>query len=158
MSKKGFTLVEILVVIVIIVLITTFSLIAIENARNKTRNAIILSSLEQVQAIGETVYNPEDGYKELSKMRPSTHDSEQDYYTLKQIRKKIEEMGSDARIRFPKDDGIGEFEAYCAYAFVVPFDSQYTAFCVDSLGNKVKAPLGDLNCDSKVLQPNCDYK
>jgi prepilin-type N-terminal cleavage/methylation domain-containing protein len=158
MKKRGFTLVEILVVVVIIILITTFSLIAIESARNKTRNAIIVSSLEQVQAIGETVYNPEDGYKELSKMRPSTHDSDQDYYTLKQIRKKIEEMGSDARIRFPKDDGIGEYEEYCAYAFAVPLDNQYTVFCVDSSGNKVKAPLGDLNCDSKVLRPNCNYK
>jgi prepilin-type N-terminal cleavage/methylation domain-containing protein len=155
MSKKGFTLVEILVVIVIILLITAFTLIVIESARNKTKNAIILTSLEQIQAIAETSYNAEDGYKELSKMRPHVHDITQDYYTLNQIRQKIEEMGSTARIFFPIDGATGGYEDYCAYALVMPRSSENIVFCIDSLGNKVVAPIAKINCGKSGIPANC---
>ncbi len=162
-KEKGFTLIEIMVVVVIIILITSVTVIAINRARERTRNAIITSSLEQIQGIAKTTYNPSpqdknEEYKEFFNMRESAWDFEKDYHTLQQIRKRIEEMGSIARIRFPIDDGMGEYEEYCAYAFLIPRDTRFVVFCVDHLGNRVVAPLGDLKCDSSVLSYNCEYK
>ena len=56
-NKKGFTLVEMLVVIAIIGILSATLLTALGPARNKAKDARIISSLNQIRAIAETLYD-----------------------------------------------------------------------------------------------------
>ena len=62
MNKKGFTLIELLVVIAIIGILSTLSVIALNNARQKSRDARRVADVKQVQTALELFYNDENGY------------------------------------------------------------------------------------------------
>lgn len=61
-NKKGFTLVELLVVIAIIGLLSTLAVVALNNARQKSRDARRVSDIKQIQTALELYYNDEGGY------------------------------------------------------------------------------------------------
>lgn len=54
--QKGFTLIEMLVVIAVIGILSATALTALGPARNKAKDARIISGLNQVRAIAETLY------------------------------------------------------------------------------------------------------
>lgn len=56
-NKKGFTLIELLVVIAIIGLLSTLAVVALNNARQKARDARRLSDIKQIQTALELYYN-----------------------------------------------------------------------------------------------------
>lgn len=56
-NKKGFTLIELLVVIAIIGLLSTLAVVALNNARQKARDARRLSDVKQIQTALELYYN-----------------------------------------------------------------------------------------------------
>jgi len=58
----GFTLIELLVVIAIIGLLSTLAVVALNNARQKSRDARRVSDIKQVQTALELYYNDEGGY------------------------------------------------------------------------------------------------
>ncbi|MDI6734476.1 MAG: type II secretion system protein [Patescibacteria group bacterium] len=59
-NKKGFTLIEMMVVIGVIGILAALVLTAVGPSRNKARDARIISSVNQTRAIIETMYNPTD--------------------------------------------------------------------------------------------------
>ena len=61
-NKKGFTLVELLVVIAIIGLLSTLAVVALNNARQKARDARRVSDVKQIQTALELYYNDQGGY------------------------------------------------------------------------------------------------
>ncbi|MFA4942247.1 MAG: FISUMP domain-containing protein [Patescibacteria group bacterium] len=61
-SKKAFTLIELLVVIAIIGLLATVSVIALNNARSKSRDAKRVSEIKQIQTALELYYNDQNRY------------------------------------------------------------------------------------------------
>lgn len=61
-DKKGFTLVELLVVVAIIGLLSTLAVVALGSARGKARDAKRLSDIKQVQTALELFYNDNNGY------------------------------------------------------------------------------------------------
>lgn len=61
-NKKGFTLVELLVVIAIIGLLATLSVIALNNARAKSRDAKRISDIKQIQTALELYFNDVNQY------------------------------------------------------------------------------------------------
>lgn len=61
-NKKGFTLVELLVVIAIIGLLSTLAVVALNNARQKARDARRMSDIKQIQTALELYYNDKGGY------------------------------------------------------------------------------------------------
>jgi len=57
MKKKGFTLIELLVVIAIIGLLSTLSVVALNSAREKARDAKRVSDIKQTQTALELYYS-----------------------------------------------------------------------------------------------------
>jgi prepilin-type N-terminal cleavage/methylation domain-containing protein len=153
--EGGFTIVEMMVVILIIALALLFIFVSFDISKNKTRDAVIVSELEQLQGIAETVYHPTTGYKELYEMRGNPLNINDDYGTLKQIRTRIDEMGRGVDIWFPEDSIIDEegFDEYCA--LVLLFSNKNEIFCIDSTGfaGKVDISDGPVECESKNYRP-----
>ncbi|OIO17310.1 hypothetical protein COV56_02290 [Candidatus Kuenenbacteria bacterium CG11_big_fil_rev_8_21_14_0_20_37_9] len=61
-NKKGFTLIELLVVIAIIGLLATLSVVALNNARQKSRDAKRVSDIKQIQTALELYYVDANAY------------------------------------------------------------------------------------------------
>jgi len=62
MKKKGFTLIELLVVIAIIGLLSTLSVVALNSARQKSRDAKRVADIKQIQTALELYYNDNNSY------------------------------------------------------------------------------------------------
>jgi len=161
-KKEGFTLIEIAVVVLIIATLSALVLYAIDIARKKTRDAVIISQLEQIQAIAETVYNPVNGYKKLYEMRKDSATIEDDYGTLKGIGRKIEEMGKSFNLFFPHDssNARNNYSSYCAYVYL--FRNPHEVFCVDSQGTAKKVDVSGgklIHCMVRETgYDNCNYR
>ena len=65
-KQKGFTLIELLVVIAIIGLLSTLAVVALNNAREKARDARRVTDVKQVQTALELYYNDENEYPDGS--------------------------------------------------------------------------------------------
>ena len=61
-KKKGFTLIELLVVVAIIGLLSTLSIVALNNARARSRDARRVADVKQVQTALELYYNDNGSY------------------------------------------------------------------------------------------------
>ncbi|MFH1610960.1 MAG: prepilin-type N-terminal cleavage/methylation domain-containing protein [Patescibacteria group bacterium] len=61
-NRKGFTLIELLVVIAIIGLLATLAVVALNNARAKSRDARRISDVKQIQTALEMYYNDAAAY------------------------------------------------------------------------------------------------
>ncbi|MDD5031955.1 MAG: type II secretion system protein [Patescibacteria group bacterium] len=61
-KQRGFTLIELLVVIAIIGLLSTLAVVALNNARQKSRDAKRVSDIKQVQTALELYYNDANSY------------------------------------------------------------------------------------------------
>ncbi|MFA5954854.1 MAG: prepilin-type N-terminal cleavage/methylation domain-containing protein [Patescibacteria group bacterium] len=60
--RKGFTLIELLVVIAIIALLSTLAVVALNNARQKSRDAKRVSDVKQVQTALELYFADQQAY------------------------------------------------------------------------------------------------
>jgi len=60
--QKGFTLIELLVVIAIIGLLSTLAVVALNNARQKSRDAKRVSDIKQIQTALELFYTDNNSY------------------------------------------------------------------------------------------------
>lgn len=63
-KQRGFTLIELLVVIAIIGLLSTLAVVALNNARLKSRDAKRVSDIKQIQTALELYYNDANAYPE----------------------------------------------------------------------------------------------
>ncbi|MDD5031956.1 MAG: type II secretion system protein [Patescibacteria group bacterium] len=61
-KQRGFTLIELLVVIAIIGLLSTLAVVALNNARQKSRDARRVSDIKQIQTALELYYNDAGAY------------------------------------------------------------------------------------------------
>ena len=61
-SKQGFTLIELLVVVAIIGLLATLSIVALNNARARARDARRVADIKQIQTALELYYNDLGSY------------------------------------------------------------------------------------------------
>ncbi len=71
-NKKGFTLIELLVVIAIIGLLATLSIVALNNARARARDARRVADVKQIQTALELYYNNYGEYPQYDIMATTT--------------------------------------------------------------------------------------
>jgi prepilin-type N-terminal cleavage/methylation domain-containing protein len=69
-NKKGFTLIELLVVIAIIGLLSTLSILALNQARARARDAKRISDVRQLQTAIELYYNDKNDYPNQNSITP----------------------------------------------------------------------------------------
>ncbi|MBI2633186.1 MAG: type II secretion system protein [Parcubacteria group bacterium] len=65
-NKKAFTLIELLVVVAIIGLLSTISVVSLNNARQRARDAKRLADVRQIQAALELYFLDQNGYPDIS--------------------------------------------------------------------------------------------
>jgi len=118
-SKKGFTLIELLVVIAIIGILSSIVLVALRGARNKARDARIISDLSQIRSLAEVVY---DG--DYDALRASTD------YTILTI--DVNAQGGTATLATQAGQA-----AYCAFSTLNQTGPQQY-FCADSTGRALQ--------------------
>lgn len=61
-NRKGFTLIELLVVIAIIGILSTLAVVALNSARQKSRDAKRVSDIKQIQTALELYFGDQNGY------------------------------------------------------------------------------------------------
>ena len=61
-NRKGFTLIELLVVIAIIGVLSTLAVVALNSARQKSRDAKRVSDIKQIQTALELYFGDQNGY------------------------------------------------------------------------------------------------
>jgi prepilin-type N-terminal cleavage/methylation domain-containing protein len=123
-KKAGFTLIEVLTVIMIIAILASIVLVSLEAARNKTKDVTIQNQIGQLRSLAETFYTFEAGYEDF------TSTSQYDL-----IRGKIKEMNG---IDYGEEGALtvifsADNNNYCAYAELVRNEGE--VFCVDSSGD-----------------------
>lgn len=68
-DQKGFTLIEILIVVGVIIVIGILAAVAVNSARSKSRDAVRLSQVRMIQSALEDFYNENNGYP-MNEMMP----------------------------------------------------------------------------------------
>ena len=69
-NKPGFTLIELLVVIAIIGLLSTLSILALNTARARARDAKRIADVKQIQTALEMYYNDTGAYPDTASVAP----------------------------------------------------------------------------------------
>ncbi len=129
--KRGFTLIEMLVVISIIGIMSVFLMTAMSPARNKAKDTRIVSGMNQIRSYMETTYDPLVGVYGGSIDDPLISDISDD----------ISRSGGDS-FTF---SNIGT-----AYAVSVSLNSGDT-YCLDSLGTENSQEAKDGTCSVNII-------
>jgi prepilin-type N-terminal cleavage/methylation domain-containing protein len=135
-KQPGFTLIEVLTVIMIIAILASIVLVSLETARNRTKDVTIQNQLGQLRSLAEASYSLEDGYEDIS---DSLHP---DYSKYNLVSSKITEMEGALVWELSPDN-----KEYCAYSNLIRNTND--AFCVDSTGNALVLQADpDLACNT----------
>ncbi len=137
-SKKGFTLIEMLIVIAIIGILSAAVLAGLGPARNKAKDARIISGMNQVRSIAEAKYNPSSDVPYSAMV--SADPIEPTDPDLIKIDDDIEAASAKKSTLTVLSDGT----YYLAYALLLTNQNEW--YCVDSAGTagvvKDSAPQG----------------
>ncbi|MEK7651444.1 MAG: type II secretion system protein [Patescibacteria group bacterium] len=131
-SQKGFTLIEMLVVVAVIGLLSSVVLTALGPAKDKAKDSRIIQEVNQVRSLAETMYN--GTYNTLPQL-PSV--IEINNQNLKELADDITLQGGTLTIINPSP-----YKAYTAYSKLntTTGDSSNPVFqyyCIDSVGHSV---------------------
>ncbi len=137
-KKAGFTLIEVLTVIMIIAILASIVLVSLDTARQRSRDVTIQQQLSQLRSLAEALYTFEKGYEDF------TDSDHQEYPKYLLVKNKIEDMGGvlgSDNMLFSADG-----HSYCAFSPLVRDSNK--VFCVDSTGNAVVIDKDDHSCVS----------
>jgi len=133
---SGFTLIEILLVVVIISILASFVAVAARSARDRARNSRIETDLVQVRPQAVMIKNNTDSYIDLCDLNDTLNGAGSYQSTLGVIESDIYRINGIYPECYATDD------AYCVQAQLVPNGSG--SYCIDSTGY---AGTSSTNCD-----------
>ncbi len=126
-TKKGFTLIEILIVVAIIGILATIVVVSMRQASDRGKSAKIISSVVQVRSIADDLYlQNTDGYKDLCDLSGGFGTNAD----LQIIKADIEEYGGSVTC-------YSEQYHFCVSTRLVGEEDVY--FCIDDSGTNVQA-------------------
>ncbi len=141
-KSEGFTLLELLVVLVIIGLLASFIVLAVQNARAKAADRAIEANLSQVRQIAALIQSESNSYafsgNSLCDAQGTLNDANVDHPQLKAIEDEVKKRNGDQNIICRADLG-----RYCVQSPLVTSGS----LCVDYTGKVVKG-----SCDISTLE------
>lgn len=144
MHNKGFTLIEMLVVVAIIGLLSSVLLTALGPAKEKAKDARIIQEMTQARTIAETLYN-QGNYSEL----PTDSNVIKQHASLGPLYDDIGKQGGELVIR--KGSASQEYIIYSRLNTKVTISGslQISYYCVDSTGRTAfvaQDPPSGLTC------------
>jgi len=140
---KGFTLIELLVVIAIIGILASVVLVSLNSARNKGKDARVISDVQQTRTALESGYNG-SFYPDLGTDATNTSPGPQ-AGVLNQLRGDAITQGGS--VNFKTTGGPNNVTAYAIYG-ALPSTAGVTFFCIDSTGrtNQSAATSNTVTC------------
>ncbi len=152
-KNRGFTLIEMLVVVAVIGILSTVLLNALGPAREKAKDARIVQEVNQVRNIAEIFYIQSGNYAQLEEITKDTNLETIQNPNLKELALDIQKIGGQLII-FKSGDNL----SYIAYSKLnskigEPPNQQINYYCVDNEGRtlyttneaQLQKPLGDFS-------------
>lgn len=135
-ETKGFTLIEMLVVIAIIGILSSVILTALVPARKKAQDARIVEEVNQARAIAETL-NVNGNYAALPSVQPNTASS----ITDPNLRSLAEDIATQGGGLYIEKSSLPPYSWYIIFStlntLVGPRGNEVQYYCVDNSGHSV---------------------
>jgi len=130
-STKGFTLIEMLVVVAVVGILASVILTTLEPARNKAKDTRIIQEVNQIRSLAESMYDGD--YSELPEL-PKLNIQNKD---LRLLVEDIKNQGGDLHIH--KSGDQTRYAAYTRLNSEVGAEPNLKVqyYCVDSGGNSI---------------------
>ena len=144
-AHRGFTLIEVLIVVAIIGILATIVIVSLREATDRTKNTKIITNITQIRKIAEQLYVEEaDGYTNLCDGTGGINASNPD---LTMIESDIQEyLGASASMTCYASN-----YHYCISTRLV--DDAVRWFCIDSTATDLDITQAGNPCDSGEACP-----
>ncbi len=141
-KNKGFTLIEMLVVVAMIGILSALLLISLGPSRNKAKDTRIISDVNQIRALAETYYDQATGYYNDAALRSA----------VTSIMTDIQNQGSTGGV----EPGVHSFSNDVAVWAKLLSQTPTTYYCVDTRGNTVyQTSTVDSHCGTCDSKTSC---
>ena len=141
-ARKGFTLIEMLVVVAIVGILSTVILVALGPSREKARVARLVADVNQARTVAETTFTGGSyaGMPDTSQGNLFKGGGDTGITALDSIAQDIVNHGAPGLGIITNIDGISGITAATLYIFYVATGQGSDVHCVDSTGNSVDLP------------------
>ncbi|MBU3964474.1 type II secretion system GspH family protein [Patescibacteria group bacterium] len=128
-KRKGFTIVELLIVVAIIGILATIVIVSLKEASDRARNTKIITSVTQIRKIAEDMYIQEAGGYESLCISGELNGGYSDILTI--LENDVEKYGGDMVSCYDSR------YSYCVSAQLTGSTTKY--FCIDDQGSNIES-------------------
>jgi prepilin-type N-terminal cleavage/methylation domain-containing protein len=133
---KGFTLIELLVVIAIIGILASVVLVSLNSARNKGKDARVISDVQQLRTLIETDYNGANYNASFSANNTLNNTAGTNYNRL------LADVGAQGSLI--QSPALIPYQSYSLFGRLVSDNTKW--FCIDSTGRtNLSVPAANAN-------------